>query len=57
MLFNLDQSWKLKRDFEFVFGKIDQFFNEARVSAKDEIIFTFQKKTYTTISKVLIVTK
>lgn len=54
---NLDQSWKLKRDFGFVFGKIDQFFDEATVSAKDEIVFTFQKKTYTTISKVLIITK
>jgi len=54
---NLDQSWKLKRDFDFVFGKIDQFFNEATVSPKDEIVFTFKKKTYTTISKVLIITK
>ena len=54
---NLDQSWKLKRDFDFVFGKIDQFFNEATVSANDEIVFTFKKKTYTTISKVLIITK
>ncbi len=54
---NLDQSWKLKRDFDFVFGKVDQFFNEATVSPKDEIVFTFKKKTYTTISKVLIITK
>ena len=54
---NLDQSWKLKRDFDFVFDKIDQFFNEATVSTKDEIVFTFKKKTYTTISKVLIITK
>ena len=54
---NLDQSWKLKRDFDFVFGKIDQFFNDATVSPKDEIVFTFKKKTYTTISKVLIITK
>jgi hypothetical protein len=54
---NLEQSWKLKRDFDFVFEKIDQFFNEASVSAKDEIVFTFKKKTYTTISKVLIIAK
>lgn len=54
---NLEQSWKLKRDFNFVFGKVDQFFKEATVSTKDEIVFTFQKKTYTTISKVLIITK
>jgi len=53
----LDQSWKLKRDFDFVFGKIDQFFNDATVSPKDELVFTFKKKTYTTISKVLIITK
>lgn len=54
---NLDQSWKLKRDFDFVFAKIDQFFNEATVSAEDEIVFSFKKKTYTTISKVLIITR
>ncbi|OGY43671.1 MAG: hypothetical protein A2729_03185 [Candidatus Buchananbacteria bacterium RIFCSPHIGHO2_01_FULL_39_14] len=41
---NLDQNWKLKRDFDFVFGKIDQFFNEATVSSKDEIVFTFKKR-------------
>ncbi|MEK7579759.1 MAG: hypothetical protein AAB469_01030 [Patescibacteria group bacterium] len=54
---NLDQSWKLKRDFKFVFGKIDRFFNEAKVSAKDELVFTFKGKSYTTISKILIITK
>ena len=54
---NLEQSWKLKRDFDFVFGRIDQFFNEAAVSSKDEIIFSFKKKTYTTIAKVLIITR
>lgn len=54
---NLDQSWKLKRDFDFVFGEIDKFFDKASVSTKDEIIFIFKKKTYTTISKILIITK
>lgn len=54
---NLEESWKLKRDFDFVFNKIDNFFNSASVSTKDEIIFSFQKKTYTTISKILIITK
>jgi len=54
---NLEESWKLKRDFDFVFGEIDKFFNEATVSAKDEIIFSFKGKTYTTISKILIITK
>ena len=54
---NLEESWQLKRDFNFVFGEIDKFLNETSVSTKDEIVFSFDKKTYTTISKVLIITK
>lgn len=54
---NVENSWKLKRDFDFVFGEIDKFFDNASVSAKDEIVFSFKKKTYTTISKILIITK
>jgi hypothetical protein len=54
---NLDESWKLKRDFDFVFSEIDKFFDSASVSTKDEIVFSFKKKTYTTISKILIITK
>jgi len=54
---NLDQSWKLKRNFDFVFEKIDDFFNDTTVSKKDEIVFTFKNKTYTTTSKVLLIVK
>lgn len=54
---NLEESWKLKRDFDFVFSEIDKFFGNASVSTKDEIVFSFKKKTYTTISKILIITK
>lgn len=54
---NLEESWKLKRDFDFVFSEIDKFFDNASVSTKDEIIFSFKGKTYTTISKILIITK
>ena len=54
---NLEESWKLKRDFNFVFNEIDKFFDNASVSTKDEIIFSFKKKTYTTISKILLITK
>jgi len=54
---NLEESWKLKRDFDFVFNEIDKFFDNATVSTKDEIVFSFKKKTYTTISKILIITK
>lgn len=54
---NLDESWKLKRDFDFVFSEIDKFFDNAKVSAHDEIVFTFGHKTYTTISKLLVIAK
>ncbi len=54
---NLEESWKLKRDFNFVFNEIDKFFNSASVSTKDEIVFSFKKKIYTTTSKILIITK
>ncbi len=54
---NLEESWKLKRDFNFVFEEIDKFFDKSSVSTKDEIIFSFKKKTYTTISKILVITK
>lgn len=54
---NLEDSWKLKRDFDFVFGEIDRFFDTASVSEQDEIVFNFSKKTYTTTSKILIITK
>uniref|UniRef100_A0A7C3ERX9 SAP domain-containing protein n=1 Tax=candidate division WOR-3 bacterium TaxID=2052148 RepID=A0A7C3ERX9_UNCW3 len=54
---NLDDSWKLKRDFDFVFNEIDKFFDNVSVSTEDEIVFSFKKKTYTTISKILIISK
>lgn len=50
-----EESWKLKRDFSLVFSKIDRFFDHEKVSPKDEIVFSYAKKTYTTVSKVLII--
>lgn len=52
-----EESWKLKRDFDLVFRKIDKFFNKETVSKSDEIVFSFGKKTYTTITKVLLIIK
>jgi len=54
---NPERSWELKRDFDLVFRKIDDFFDRETVSKKDEIVFTFGRKTYTTIAKVLMITK
>lgn len=52
---NPEESWKLKRNFKLVFSKIDEFFNKEKVSSADEIVFSFAKKTYTAVSKVLLI--
>ena len=54
---NPEDSWKLKRDFGLIENKIDAFFDTERVSANDEIVFSFQRKTYTAISKLLFIVK
>jgi hypothetical protein len=54
---HLENSWKLKRDFNFIFKEIDNYFNKTKVSKEDEIVFSFKNKTYTTVAKVLIITK
>ncbi len=54
---NPERSWELKRDFALVFQKIDNFFDNETVSKKDEIVFTYKRKTYTAVTKVLIITK
>jgi len=54
---NPQRSWELKRDFALVFEKIDDFFDRETVSEKDEIVFSFHGKTYTAVTKVLIIIK
>jgi hypothetical protein len=54
---NPEKSWELKRDFNLVFKKIDDFFDKETISKEDEITFTYKNKTYVTIAKVLIITK
>ncbi len=54
---NPAKSWELKRDFELIFSAIDDFFSKDYISAKDEIAFTYHKKSFTAITKVLIITQ
>ena len=54
---NPERSWELKRDFDFIFQKIDDFFNIENVKKEDEIVFTFKKKTYTAVAKILMIIK
>jgi len=53
---NPEKSWELKRNFELVFEKIDEFFDKENVSKNDEIVFSFGKNTYTAVSKMLLIT-
>ncbi len=52
-----DESWRIKRDIGFVKKNINRFLDSHSVSKKDEIVFTFQKHTYTAITKILLVAK
>jgi len=52
-----DNSWMLKRDFDLIENHITQFFNREKVDTSDEVIFSFQNRTYTAISKLLFILK
>ena len=54
---NPEDSWKLKRDFTLIENKIDTFFSNEKVSTKDEVVFSYERKTYTAISKLLSIAK
>jgi len=54
---NPEKSWELKRNFDLVFQKISNFFNKETISKKDEIVFVFHGRTYTAVTKILIITK
>jgi hypothetical protein len=36
---------------------VDNFFGQEAVSRKDEVVFTFGKKTYTAVTNILMITK
>lgn len=52
-----NKSWELKRDFDLLFRKIDEFLYSETVSPRDEVTFIYRKKEYKTITKILMITK
>lgn len=50
-------SWKIKRDINFIKQNIDRFFEQETISEEDEIVFNFQRKSYTAITKILFIVK
>jgi len=51
-----ERSWELKRNFPLISERVNDFFDTADVSEEDEIVFTFNQRTYTAVTKVLIIT-
>ncbi|MBA7662862.1 hypothetical protein ES703_70895 [subsurface metagenome] len=47
----------LKRDFELIEDRVGDFFDNEEVSGQDEVVFSYQRRTYTAISKLLFITK
>lgn len=54
---NIEDSWKLKRDFQTIFKEIDKFLTSSLVTKNDEVAFSFNGKSYKTLAKVLLITK
>ena len=54
---NIEDSWKLKRDFQTIFKEIDKFLTSSSVTKNDEVTFSFNGKNYKTLAKVLLITK
>lgn len=52
-----ERSWELKRNFDLIFQRIDNFFSKETISEKDEITFTYKRKVYTVVTKVLLILK
>jgi len=50
-----EESWKLKREFDFVLPKIEEFLQREQVSEEDEIIFTYRNQTYSALAKILLI--
>lgn len=52
-----EDSWKLKRDINFIRTEITKFFNTEKVTRSDEIVFTFDNRTYSAVTKILFLIK
>ena len=55
---DVEQSWRLKRNFPLLSARIDHFLNTAEVSeADDELRFVFNGRIYSPLCKTLIITQ
>jgi len=54
---NLEDSWKLKREFPLLEERVSQFLSRETVGSSDEVVFTFGNEVYTALSKLLLITR
>lgn len=47
----------VRKNLGLVFEMIDKFFDKETISKKDEIVFTFGRRIYTMVTKVLEIMK
>lgn len=54
---NPEQSWKMKRAFSLIEPKVDDYIKNFSISSLKKITFEYNKKSYTSLSDVLFITK
>lgn len=54
---DVDQSWRLKRDFTLLSARINEFLNTAPVSEDDRLEFVFNGRAYCPLCKILLITR
>lgn len=54
---NLEESWKLKRNLDFLKENVGSYLDKFKISDNLKIIFDWQDKKYTSISDALFIIK
>jgi len=54
---NPHESWKLKRNLDLIRSALQKALTEETVGETDQIVFTYAKKTYSAIGKVIFITQ
>ena len=54
---DVEQSWRLKRDFGLLSRRLDAFLNVVTVSEADELRFVFNGRAYSPLCKILIISQ
>lgn len=51
------ESWKLKRDIDLIARALDVALDAEEVTERDEVVFSYDKKTYTALAKVIFIVR